>query len=116
MPAGARPGAPYKQAQQQLQQSKPVAANIVTAPNDSPFPHVVGIQGLSAGVQNGTIKDFFKPAKATAINILGNGFCDIAFKTHDDALAAMGKDRMMLEGECVNLTLKSQAPSGWGDL
>jgi len=114
MPAGAtRPGAPYKQAQQ-VQQSKP--ADVVSAPNDSPFPHVVGIQGLSAGVQNSTIKDFFKPAKATAINILGNGFCDIAFKTHDDALEAMGKDRMSLEGASVNLTLKSQAPSGWGDL
>merc|ERR1711879_633746 len=26
--------------------------NVVTAPNDSPFPHVVGVQGLSPGIQN----------------------------------------------------------------
>ena len=105
---------PYKQAQQNHQQ-KP-ADNVVTAPNDSPFPHVVGIQGLPDNCLNSTIKEFFKPAKAIAINVLGNGFCDIAFKTHDDALQAMSKDRMNLDGKSINLTLKSQAPSGWGDL
>merc|ERR1712157_43105 len=107
---GARPGAPYQNAQQAHQQQAP--SNPQTS--DSPFPHVVGIQGLASGSSNSAIKEFFKPAKAIAINILGNGFCDIAFKTHEDAIQAMKKDRQVLDGSSVNLTLKSQAPSGWG--
>merc|ERR1712228_395282 len=58
-----RKSSPYKQAQQH---QKP--ADVVTAPNDSPFPHVVGIQGLADNCLNSTINEFFKPAKAVAIN------------------------------------------------
>jgi len=89
------------------------AANHQTAPNNSPFPHVVGVQGVEATMTNSQIQEFFKPSKAVAINMLGNGHCDVAFKTHQDALVAMEKDRSRLGRQEVNLTLKSEAPSGW---
>jgi len=88
-----------------------------TSTNNSPFPHVVGVQGIETGIVNSQIQDFFKPAKAIAINMLGNGYCDVAFKTHDDALQAMEKDRMPLQGSSINLTLKSQPPGqGWSQM
>lgn len=97
--------------------AKPAAqintGTVQTAPNNSPFPHVVGMQGVEATMTNSQIQEFFKPAKAVAINMLGNGHCDVAFKTHQDALDAMAKDRARLGHQEVNLTLKSQAPSGW---
>lgn len=107
-PMGAARPSPYQ---------KPTPAintgNVQTAPNNSPFPHVVGIQGVEATMTNSQIQEFFKPAKAVAINMLGNGHCDVAFKTHQDAMDAMAKDRSRLGHQEVNLTLKSQAPSGW---
>merc|ERR1711976_606768 len=94
-----------------------VPAQHATAVNNSPFPHVVGVQGIETGIVNSQIQDFFKPAKAIAINMLGNGYCDVAFKTHDDALQAMEKDRMPLQGSSINLTLKSQPPGqGWSQM
>ena len=51
------------------------------APDDNcPFPHIVGVQGLEASVQNSQIQDFFRPVKAIAVNNHGNGYCDVAFK------------------------------------
>ena len=95
----------------------PQATQIATAVNSCPFPHVVGVQGLEQGIVNSQIQDFCKPAKAIAINMLGNGFCDVAFKTHEDALQAMEKDRMPLQGSAINLTLKSTPPGqGWSQM
>ena len=95
----------------------PQATQVVTAANNSPFPHVVGVQGIEAGIVNSQIQEFFKPAKAIAINMLGNGYCDVAFKTHEDALQAMEKDRMPIQGSAINLTLKSQpAGQGWSNM
>lgn len=108
-PPAARP-APYQKPQAQVN-----SANHQTAPNNSPFPHVVGVQGVEAAMTNSQIQDFFKPSKAVAINMLGNGHCDVAFKTHQDAVDAMVKDRTRLGRQEVNLTLKSEAP-GWTNL
>lgn len=88
----------------------PQSSQVATGNNNSPFPHVVGVQGIETGIVNSQIQEFFKPAKAIAINMLGSGYCDVAFKTHDDALQAMEKDRMPLQGSAINLTLKSQPP------
>merc|ERR1711981_672675 len=93
---------PYQRPPPPVQQTPPPAQPTQPAPNNSPFPHVVGIQGLPLTTQNNQIQDFFKPAKATAVNLLGNGFGDIAFKTHEDAMLAMQRDRQMLNGASVN--------------
>jgi len=110
--AGQSRPAPY-----QKPPTLPQATQVVTAANNSPFPHVVGVQGIESGIVNSQIQEFFKPAKAIAINMLGNGYCDVAFKTHEDALQAMEKDRMPIQGSAINLTLKSQpAGQGWSNM
>lgn len=111
MGAMASRAAPYQKPQAQV-----VSGSHQTAPNNSPFPHVVGVQGVEPTMTNSQIQEFFKPSKAVAINMLGNGHCDVAFKTHQDALDAMSKDRTRLGRQEVNLTLKSEAPSGWSSI
>jgi len=106
-----------------LDSNESSAAQPVTPPKtqqdkDCPFPHIVGINGVEKEIVNTHIQEFFKPVKAIAVNNHGNGYCDVAFKTHKDAEEAMSKDNNLLGTTTVTLILKSKPPAaqptGWG--
>lgn len=119
-PAGAFGQAPANSFQPPNMQNTPNGAGgqppiqpppVAKAPtNGCPFPHIVGLNGLPAGSSNQEIQEFFRPWKAVAVNNHQNGYCDIAFKTHDDASAAMARNGQMIKDVAVNLELKSTPP------
>lgn len=84
-----------------------------------PFKHVIGMNGVEQGVSNNTIQEHFRPHKAIAVNNHGNGYCDVAFKSHKDAEDAYrDKNGKMLGTNTVTFVLKSDAPepTGWNNL
>ena len=104
--------APYPNMPNEL--SKPPAA---ASQGDCPFPHIIGLTGVDSAVTNEMIQQFFMPIRAVAVNNHGNGYVEVAFRTHKEAMDGMGKDNGQLGANEVQLTLKSKAPaqpSGWG--
>lgn len=75
---------------------------------NNPFPHIVGMNGVLPNVSNANIQEFFRPHKAIAVNNHGTGYCDVAFKTHQECVAAMDKNGGNLATGTISLVLKSQ--------
>jgi hypothetical protein len=75
--------------------SAPVEAKVEPAKpkmvNNSPYPHIITLSGVSVGTKATEIQKFFKPHRAIAVNIRAGGMVDVAFKTHEVAEKAMEK-------------------------
>jgi len=100
----------------QPQQAPPQVKQESTANN--PFPHCVGMSGIPMGLTNQAVQEFFKPHRAIAVNMPPGGNSGmVAFKTHQEACNAMGKNGQPIMGVGIQLTLKSTAPApanqGW---
>jgi len=59
--------------------------------NNSPYPHIITLSGVTIGTKATEIQKFFKPHRAIAVNIRAGGNVDVAFKTHEVAEKAMEK-------------------------
>jgi len=78
---------------------------------NNPFPHCVTMTGIPSGLSNQAVQDFFKPHRAIAVNMPpGANSGMVAFKTHEEAVAAMGKSGQPIMGVGIQLVLKSSAP------
>jgi len=75
--------------------SAPVEAKVEPAKpkmvNNSPYPHIITLSGVSVGTKATEIQKYFKPHRAIAVNIRAGGMVDVAFKTHEVAEKAMEK-------------------------
>merc|ERR1712038_548842 len=82
----------------------------------SPFPHLVEIKNFPEHTTTQELQKFFLPNKAIALNQINSTYCQVAFKTHQEAESAMGKNATTLNGQTVSLRLISKAPSGFQKL
>jgi len=73
-----------------------------------PYPYIINLHGVPEGSVAGEIQKFFKPHRAIAVNVKAGGEVDVAFKTHDMALAAMDKDGSELKDVAISMTLDSE--------
>ena len=80
------------------------------ARESNPFPHVVAMHNVAKLTSSQMIQNFFKPLKCHAINNHGTGLCEVAFKTHQDCVAAMMNDGKTCNGSYIRLALNSVAP------
>jgi len=72
-----------------------------------PYKHIITIKVIPGDSTNTDVQDFFRPAKAIAVNIKPDRSCDVAFKTHDQVLSGLDKNNTWFKGMQVNLICKS---------
>jgi len=107
-------------------QSEPVSAqqdgttNVVTEgepeakkakKSDNPYPHIVTVTEVNTeGLTSSMIQKYFKPHRAIAVNVrAADKAADVAFKSHEAAVAAMEKQGEELNEATCTLTLSSTA-------
>jgi heterogeneous nuclear ribonucleoprotein F/H len=78
------------------------------AKKTSPYPYIVQLQVVPEGSTAAEIQKFFKPHRAIAVNVKAGGEVDVAFKTHDMAVAAMAKEGNQFKGTDIGMILDSE--------
>ena len=77
--------------------------------SDNPYPHIVTVTEVNTdGLTSSMIQKYFKPHRAIAVNVrAADKAADVAFKTHEAAMAAMEKQGEQLNSASCVLTLNS---------
>ena len=77
--------------------------------SDNPYPHIVTVTEVNTeGLTSSMIQKYFKPHRAIAVNVRASDkAADVAFKTHEAAVAAMEKQGENLNDASCKLILNS---------
>lgn len=82
---------------------------VVAVDPKCPYKHIITIKQIPSDTTNTDVQEFFRPAKAVAVNIKPDCTCDVAFKTHDMVVSGLDKNGLMFKGMRMQLICKSIA-------